>query len=242
MIVRRAFIMLVITTALSFPAAGEPDWTPLFNGRNLSGWVPVNVAPSTFTVRNNMIVSTGVPTGVMRTERMYENFILELDYRHMKKGGNAGVFVWADAITSQGVRGATADLVLAPSGPDMFSIDSGGSPTIARGFGDGPAVVKAWRFNCNWREARQSTEVANAWIPPSETDVLSDSIQVLSRDVVEEDFLRPLADSPLASQGAGKDDPLLPIYIGALPPTSATLWDWQKTFSARVGNLTAPSP
>jgi hypothetical protein len=83
-------------------------WTPLFNGKDLSGWVNVNCAPETFTVRDNMIVSTGIPTGVMRTEKQYENFELELDWRHMKQGGNAGCFVWADPITSPGVPFARA--------------------------------------------------------------------------------------------------------------------------------------
>lgn len=75
----------------------------LFNGHDLSGWTNVNCAPSTWSVRDGMIISTGVPTGVMRTMRQYENFILDLDWRHMKEGGNAGVFVWSDAITSPGV-------------------------------------------------------------------------------------------------------------------------------------------
>lgn len=83
-------------------------WTPLFNGKDLSGWVNVNCAPETFTVRDNMIVSTGIPTGVMRTEKQYENFELQLDWRHMKQGGNAGCFVWADPITSPGVPFAGA--------------------------------------------------------------------------------------------------------------------------------------
>ena len=56
---------------------------PLFNGKDLSGWVPVNVAPNTFTVRDGMIISTGKPTGVMRTDRMYENCIVELEWRHL---------------------------------------------------------------------------------------------------------------------------------------------------------------
>ncbi|MGZ3432868.1 MAG: hypothetical protein ACXVA7_13850, partial [Isosphaeraceae bacterium] len=29
-----------------------------FNGKDLSGWVPVNVAPETFSVRDGLIVST----------------------------------------------------------------------------------------------------------------------------------------------------------------------------------------
>jgi len=110
---RRPCIVHLLTSAaaavicLSAHAA-DADWTPLFNGRDLSGWVNVNCAPNTFTVRDGMIVSTGVPTGVMRTERQYENYELELEYRHMKAGGNAGLFVWSDPITSPGVPFARA--------------------------------------------------------------------------------------------------------------------------------------
>lgn len=87
----------------SSSGADEKDFVPLFNGSDLSGWVNVNCAPDTFTVRDQMIVSTGVPTGVMRTERQYENFILELEWRHMQPGGNAGLFVWSDPVTAPGV-------------------------------------------------------------------------------------------------------------------------------------------
>jgi hypothetical protein len=33
---------------------------------------------------------------------MYENFILELEWRHMQPGGNAGVFIWGDPLTAVG--------------------------------------------------------------------------------------------------------------------------------------------
>ncbi|MEX0939222.1 MAG: DUF1080 domain-containing protein [Pirellulales bacterium] len=92
---------ILAATAAAQDEAGE--WKPLFNGQDLSGWVNVNCAPGTFTVRDDMIVSTGVPTGVMRTERHYENFELELEWRHMKTGGNAGLFVWSDPVTAPGV-------------------------------------------------------------------------------------------------------------------------------------------
>jgi hypothetical protein len=39
----------------------------------------------------------------MRTERMYQNFEMELEWRHMVPKGNAGVFVWADDLTARGV-------------------------------------------------------------------------------------------------------------------------------------------
>jgi len=83
--------------------AAEETWEPLFNGQDLTGWVNVNCAPGTFTVRDGMIVSTGVPTGVLRTDRQYENFILELEWKHLQPMGNAGLFVFSDAITAPGV-------------------------------------------------------------------------------------------------------------------------------------------
>jgi len=85
-------------------AANDADtpWVSLFNGRDLSGWVPINVGPGTFRVQDGIIVSTGIPTGLMRTERQYENFVIELEWRHMKPGGNAGLFVWGDALPAVG--------------------------------------------------------------------------------------------------------------------------------------------
>jgi len=63
----------------------------------------VNTAPATWTVRDGLLHCTGKPTGQLRTTRMYQNFVLELEWRHLDPGGNAGVFVWADDITARGV-------------------------------------------------------------------------------------------------------------------------------------------
>ncbi len=80
----------------------DSSFVPLFNGRDLSGWVMVNGAPSTWTVRDDMIICTGLPTGVLRTTEHYENFILELEWRHLKEGGNAGLFLHSDALPVRG--------------------------------------------------------------------------------------------------------------------------------------------
>ncbi len=84
----------------------DPDLVPLFNGRDLSGWVNINTAPSTWTVAGSgtdaLIHCTGLPTGLLRTDRMYENFVLELEWRHLREQGNAGLFVWSDALTAIG--------------------------------------------------------------------------------------------------------------------------------------------
>lgn len=78
------------------------DFKPLFNGTDLSGWVRVNTAPETWQVHDGMIVCSGKPRGFLRTDKMYENYVLELEWRHVKKGGNAGVMVHADALPQVG--------------------------------------------------------------------------------------------------------------------------------------------
>ena len=88
-----AALACVLGHLLSGSPANAQEFVPLWNGRDLTGWTNVNCAPETFTVRDGMIVSTGVPTGVLRTTRMYENFVAELDWKHLKKEGNAGFFI-----------------------------------------------------------------------------------------------------------------------------------------------------
>jgi hypothetical protein len=83
-------------------AQEEPEFHSLFNGSDLSGWVNVNCAPETWSVRDGVIHCTGRPIGALRTERQYENFILELEWRHLRSGGNAGVFIWASPIAAPG--------------------------------------------------------------------------------------------------------------------------------------------
>lgn len=69
---------------------------PLFNGKDLSGWVDVNTSKETWKVKKGILINSGLPIGVMRTDRQYENFILEIEWKHMEAGGNSGVFVWSE--------------------------------------------------------------------------------------------------------------------------------------------------
>jgi len=39
----------------------------------------------------------------MRPETMHETFVLELEWKHLHRGGNAGLFVYSDALTAPGV-------------------------------------------------------------------------------------------------------------------------------------------
>lgn len=93
--------LLVVNTVAK--AADTDGFRPLFNEQDLSSWVLVNTTEATWTVKDKMLICSGKPIGEIRTDRMYQNFILEVEWRHMKPRGNAGIFVWADDITARGV-------------------------------------------------------------------------------------------------------------------------------------------
>ncbi|GAG87269.1 unnamed protein product, partial [marine sediment metagenome] len=76
----------------------------LFNGKDLSGWVNVNTDPDTWSVRDGLLVCSGHPIGVMRSDRQYENFLLHIEWRHMESGGNSGVFAWSGGTVAEGKR------------------------------------------------------------------------------------------------------------------------------------------
>jgi glyoxylase-like metal-dependent hydrolase (beta-lactamase superfamily II) len=76
--------------------------TPLFNGRDLTGWtadVPARdadaAAPASFVVRDGLLVSLGTPPGHLLTDASYRDYRLEVEYRFPGKGGNCGVLVHA---------------------------------------------------------------------------------------------------------------------------------------------------
>ncbi|MFH0841183.1 MAG: DUF1080 domain-containing protein [Bacteroidota bacterium] len=60
-------------------------------------WTDVNTSPETWKPQKDILVCSGRPTGVMRSEKQYENFILHVEWMHMEAGGNSGVFVWSNA-------------------------------------------------------------------------------------------------------------------------------------------------
>ena len=99
-------LTLFTAAAVLSPAAepGKDGFVPLFNGKDLTGWVNVNAHPGTFVVKDGEIVTTGEPTGFLRTERQYENFVLELEWMHVEptRMANSGLFVWGDPLPAVG--------------------------------------------------------------------------------------------------------------------------------------------
>ena len=116
MMKRLLLISLIATTAIVTHSASNraaptpPDtaqplqWRDLFNGKDLTGWVNVNTADDTWSVKDGLLVCTGHPIGVMRSDRQYENFILQIEWRHMEAGGNSGTFLWSEPVPQEGRR------------------------------------------------------------------------------------------------------------------------------------------
>lgn len=81
-----------------------PEFRDLFNGQDLTGWVNVNTAADTWRVRDGLLICSGRPIGVMRSEKEYENFILHIEWMHLEPGGNSGVFAWSNALPNPSSR------------------------------------------------------------------------------------------------------------------------------------------
>ncbi|MGF1557753.1 MAG: DUF1080 domain-containing protein [Flavobacteriaceae bacterium] len=76
--------------------------TSLFNGKDLDGWhidvpemdtIPGAINP--FIVRDGMLVSLGEPQGHIISDRIFQDFRLDIDYRFAAEPGNCGVLVFA---------------------------------------------------------------------------------------------------------------------------------------------------
>lgn len=82
----------VLGLVVSVASAQEADqtWRPLFNGEDLTGWVSTG-EPDAWGVENNEIVTVKPGTGGwLRTDRMYRDFELTIDF-YMPEGGNSGL-------------------------------------------------------------------------------------------------------------------------------------------------------
>lgn len=62
----------------------------LFNGRDLSGWKPMSSGK--FYVTNEVVRAEG-GKGWLRTDRMFTNFIFEVEWRGLETNYNSGIFV-----------------------------------------------------------------------------------------------------------------------------------------------------
>ena len=84
-----------------FKFGEEIDFEKITSGQKVKGepvqWIQVNTEDSTWILKGKELVCNGLPIGVIRSEKKYENFILHIEWKHMEAGGNSGTFVWSKA-------------------------------------------------------------------------------------------------------------------------------------------------
>jgi hypothetical protein len=94
-----AFISVSMDVSADHPAGSPkafidgtgPGWKPL----GAEDFVNVNGAKDTWTWKGGNVHCTGMPIGVCRTQKQFTNFELVAQWRHEKRAGNSGIFVWA---------------------------------------------------------------------------------------------------------------------------------------------------
>ncbi len=84
-----------------FKFGEEISFDKITSGQKIKGqpiqWIQVNTEDSTWILKGKELICNGLPIGVIRSEKKYENFILHIEWRHMEAGGNSGTFVWSKA-------------------------------------------------------------------------------------------------------------------------------------------------
>jgi hypothetical protein len=95
-------ITFIVPHSLATALAAEPNLAKASIDGDGPGWralgeadfVNVNCAPDTWSWKNREIQCTGQPVGVIRSKEPVTNFELVVEWRHLRSGGNSGVFVW----------------------------------------------------------------------------------------------------------------------------------------------------
>jgi hypothetical protein len=96
-LIRTRPMATLILLAAGLTAAAEHDYTPLFDGKTLNGWVAEHT--DRFTVRDGVLFQDG-GTGWLRSAAAYRDFELVAEYRALKKGADSGLFFRATAASA----------------------------------------------------------------------------------------------------------------------------------------------
>ncbi len=95
-----------------------PGWREL----SRDDFTNVNCDPGTWTWADGLIKCTGSPVGVIRTKTTVTNLELVVEWRHLKSGGNSGVFLWA---TPESIKSLESGKGRLPTGIEVQVLDHG---------------------------------------------------------------------------------------------------------------------
>ena len=87
----------------------------------MADFTNVNCSSNTWSMDGELIKCTGQPIGVARSLQTVTNFELVVQWRHLKSGGNSGVFVWASEEALKDLKPGQ----LPPGGIEIQVLDHG---------------------------------------------------------------------------------------------------------------------
>lgn len=85
-------LILLLFLALTLSGYAQKKWENLFNGKDFTGWKVLN-GKAEYTIQDDIIVGHSklkTPNTFLATDKLYENFILELEFK-VDEGLNSGV-------------------------------------------------------------------------------------------------------------------------------------------------------
>src|SRR3954453_14067702 len=97
LVMKQLHFVFLIAAPLLLQGESTSGFRDLFNGKDLTGWVNVNTSETTWSVKDGVLICSGHPIGVMRSDKQYENFVMHIEWKHIEPGGNSGTFVWSNA-------------------------------------------------------------------------------------------------------------------------------------------------
>ena len=119
---------LLIIAVLAFPfivSCSSPKTIDLFNGKDLSGWIPVvenDAVPAgdVFWVEDGVIRIAGQPFGYIYTEDVYTDYTLDVEWSWPGEPANSGIFLiiadptnpFPNGVECQLKAGSAGDFVL----------------------------------------------------------------------------------------------------------------------------------
>src|SRR5437763_2774417 len=127
-----AFAPAILCFSIAVRADDAAELSKAFVDGNGPGWqslgeadfVNVNCEKDTWSFKDGIISCTGKPTGVMRMKEPVTNFELVVQWKHLKPGGNSGVFVWASDESIKALAAGTHNKRL-PDGVEVQILDHG---------------------------------------------------------------------------------------------------------------------
>lgn len=185
--------------------AGASEFKPLFNGKNLDGWV-VHGTEKWF-VQDDLLVCESGPDkayGYLTTQEHYKNFILTLEFKP-ESNGNSGVFIRSSV---EGTRVSGWQVEIARTGTG-FIYESYGRGWLVKPDPAKNKLLKPKEWNTmkievrgdqvvTWLNGHEILDLADAKIGAGEGSIAlqihsGGGVRILWRNIL----LQPLPDAPV---------------------------------------------